>query len=1118
MLKKIIHNKMVDITNGGLSFSTDLDSSGFEQGANKLISKEAEIRQAVADGAKQQKFYSDEMLGMNSQQVEGINARIKAAVNSTQAIKVEGLSIKELNEELRKQQSLAQNTGDTTKIAKYNQTIQQTQGEISRLQNVGKSGFDDLGNAVAETTKKTGGFVSGVNTAFGAVRKLAYILPGIGIAGILAFLATPIIEYISKLDIFTDKSKAAVEGQRALAKEMGKAGEAAGKATIAVDLQKQAFDQSRKAIITKTEALKLYNDGIGKTLGYTNDINIAEERTLKNGDALIELMFKKAKAAALANLYQEQIAEQAKIDAKSDGDAGSFILSGTNGKSAALSKLYQKGIQRNKDTEKAPFVEKANAFKNLMLDTYNDIRIFAKKNGLSVEDLVKPPKGKSDENFLNAQRALQQKVNAIGEEYARKSLSKDEAEVQAVRDKFKKIADEVAKFNANPKNKYKVDGSSLDGTRDKAIEDLRYKQDTAKFGVQLEEQKKIYAAYETFKTTFGEEAANVRFAKELELAKTTAEKEAKELAGLATKMVVGGGLNNNQQERFNLLTKDLKAQSDIKQAQQDKDLAEALKAAKSHAEKLVEIDEDYEKNVKALGENASDEQIAILKKDRDAQKSSVNEEYAYAQSGYADLMENLLDMTKKAAIERLREMKKGYLTGDLGKDLTPAQKGKAVNQIDSQIDSLDGTNNNPFQQAYKGITEYREALKNAKTDSIGLADAQSRMFNGIAAGAQAANSIFGDVTGALSNLGIGNDKYTQATLKSIQGLLGGVGDLAKGLASGNPVDIIKGSISILTSAIELFNTKDKKLEHQIDAYKADLASLQKAYAELDKAVQNSVGDSYYTDSAKEIENLKQQQQDLIKSRDAENAKKKTDGNKINEYNKQIDAIPDKIEAVKKAISQNLIQGSFKDLSNSLADALTTAFQAGQNGIASMDASLNSFIGNAIKNSLKLKLIEPIIKSLTDDLVKYAQGNNNSIVGFDFKSYKDKLNSAGKTFSDALNANQEFFVGTAANASSSSSNSLSGAIKGITAPQADLLAGQFGGLRLAQLELTKVTQTNHFELMQANTNKLNNLIKIEANTGRTANNTDRLANMELALASINSKMGKNADALGGAGKI
>lgn len=96
------------------------------------------------------------------------------------------------------------------------------------------------------------------------------------------------------------------------------------------------------------------------------------------------------------------------------------------------------------------------------------------------------------------------------------------------------------------------------------------------------------------------------------------------------------------------------------------------------------------------------------------------------------------------------------------------------------------------------------------------------MFGSISGAVQSRFSNFGEVTNALSSLGIGTDEATQKVFQNVQGILGGVGDLAKGIASGNPVDIIKGSISILTNAIDLFNTKDRKLEKQIQGYRINL--------------------------------------------------------------------------------------------------------------------------------------------------------------------------------------------------------------------------------------------------------------------------------------------------------
>lgn len=68
------------------------------------------------------------------------------------------------------------------------------------------------------------------------------------------------------------------------------------KATLEVDKMKVAFEQARSGVITKEEALKLYNTTLGKTIGQTNDIDEAERRFI--GQAQNYIKFTLLKAAA----------------------------------------------------------------------------------------------------------------------------------------------------------------------------------------------------------------------------------------------------------------------------------------------------------------------------------------------------------------------------------------------------------------------------------------------------------------------------------------------------------------------------------------------------------------------------------------------------------------------------------------------------------------------------------------------------------------------------------------------------------------------------------------------------------------------------------------------------
>lgn len=96
-------------------------------------------------------------------------------------------------------------------------------------------------------------------------------------------------------------------------------------ATKEVFEMQNAFKQAEAGIITKDEALKKYNEGIGKTIGFAKDLNEAEKLTTENAAAYIEVQGLKAQAnyilaksseiSAKALIAETQLA-QAKFDSR----------------------------------------------------------------------------------------------------------------------------------------------------------------------------------------------------------------------------------------------------------------------------------------------------------------------------------------------------------------------------------------------------------------------------------------------------------------------------------------------------------------------------------------------------------------------------------------------------------------------------------------------------------------------------------------------------------------------------------------------------------------------------------------------------------------------------------
>jgi hypothetical protein len=97
--------------------------------------------------------------------------------------------------------------------------------------------------------------------------------------------------------------KALAEATKAVSGELAKVLEG-------VQNVESAFDSFNKGTLSKDETLKIYNETLGQSLGYTNDLAVAESNFVANKDLYIEAM----QAKATANVLFAKSAEaQAKV-------------------------------------------------------------------------------------------------------------------------------------------------------------------------------------------------------------------------------------------------------------------------------------------------------------------------------------------------------------------------------------------------------------------------------------------------------------------------------------------------------------------------------------------------------------------------------------------------------------------------------------------------------------------------------------------------------------------------------------------------------------------------------------------------------------------------------------
>ncbi len=395
---------------------------------------------------------------------------------------------------------------------------------------------------------------------------------------------------------------------------------------------------------------------------------------------------------------------------------------------------------------------------------------------------------------------------------------------------------------------------------------------------------------------------------------------------------------------------------------------------------------------------------------------------------------------------------------------------------------------NPFKALVDGMKEYSSA-----TDDESKKKSFKKMFEGASASIDLVKGAFDSVVGGLDKMGVSMDDQTKAVFNDISGIAQGASTLAQGIATGNPLAIIQGSIDIISNGIDLiWGSKDRKLEKQINQHKEAVEALTEAYSDLERAVDKALGGDTYKNQKQMIANLKEQRQNYLEMIQLEEDKKKTDSDKIKEYQKAYKEAGQTIQDVLEEISQDILQTNAKDFAGQLGDAIVEAFGKGEDAATAFGDTVNDIMKNAILNQLKKnflqKQLDPILKQLEDDM-GYWNGNNFVFDGLteeEQAKFKAQVASIGQNFNSALGAYGDLFKGLADEVDDSS---LTGGIKGVSEETASVLSGQINAMRINQTESLTVLRNQLMVLNQiaANTSYNKHLVDIRNDIRDIKNN-------------------------------
>lgn len=531
------------------------------------------------------------------------------------------------------------------------------------------------------------------------------------------------------------------------------------------------------------------------------------------------------------------------------------------------------------------------------------------------------------------------------------------------------------------------------------------------------------------------------------------------------------------EEQFNadmelLNRKRAKASTDAERAEIDQAIANRTKKYNTDTSKVGDYDAilnqygGYEQKKERIAEQyAERRRIAELNGNKDLLEKLAKAEQDELSKLQSDLIKNsgdwqnlfgnldeLTTKTIKQLIDKIEGMK-----ATIGVDLNPQDLKALTDQLNKARSEVE--KRNPFTALGAAWKRLKEATKDGK--GLGSDEAKKAtkdVATAVSGSIDLINGTFNAVTNGLQKMGVSMDEETQAILGDIGGIMDGASQVAQGIATGNPLSVIQGSIGLLSSAFDLFNSRDRKAEKQIKKHQKAIKQLENAYKQLEWQIGKALGGEVYKNQQAAIRNMKEQQEHLKASWEAEESKKKTDHDRVNDFKEQYAELGRQIEDMIDEISNDLLQTTAKDFANDLGDALVEAFSKGEDAAKAMETTVNSVLKNLVVNQLKKKFLENQLQGALDKLEKdmgYWNGDDfvfDGLTQAEIDRFKSAVGAASSNFNQALKQYEEIFKDMGLD---DTDESLTGAAKGISEESANILAGQMNAIRINQLDANEV---------------------------------------------------------------
>lgn len=411
---------------------------------------------------------------------------------------------------------------------------------------------------------------------------------------------------------------------------------------------------------------------------------------------------------------------------------------------------------------------------------------------------------------------------------------------------------------------------------------------------------------------------------------------------------------------------------------------------------------------------------------------------------------------------------------------------------------------------------------------------------------------FNDIKETASLLGVDTEsdgwQDASAFFETFSGMSSSLSKVVTSAESGNVGGILAGVTGIFTSPIKAFaKAHDAKLDRQIKLAERQLNELKNLSSNINSVIEKTLGGIYSyersSDTANKLKDVKDdyrkwdafsktdigqaffggknrshysketydavmntesnpsayadqlallhaQEDELRKQRQAEEDKKKTDKDKLADYDQQIKEMELQIKTFAQDFLKDVYSIDMKSWASTLTDTIVSAWAKGEDAVDAYKKKVKDMVRDVTKNIVTQKIMEKALEKplewLTSVLDKKGQLDET-----DMDKFAKLLNEVGEKVAPQITGLFDAMKNNGFDMREDGSSSATNSIKSITEDTADLLASYVNSIRL-DLSVVREMQGKFLpEMSEIAKSQLTQLNLIARNTLRNADAAERI---------------------------